>query len=155
MAAAVIAAALTGTGPVLLRAVTAAALAAKAPAARAHRLAIQVNTEDPTAMRHAISNALNAAKAFKDVNEPLSVEIVTYGPGIHMFRADTSPVKDLLPFLRANLPDVAFIVCGNSKAIMEQKEGHPLTLVEGAQVVPAGVVRLVELQEAGWSYIRP
>src|SRR6185503_9154128 len=156
-AALLIAAALTGSGPALLQAVTAATLAGKEPPAspRAHRLAIQVNTEDPTAMRHAISNALNAAKAYKDVSEPLEVQIVTYGPGIHMFRADTSPVKDLLPLLRANLPEVAFIVCGNSKVIMEQKEGHTLALVDGAQVVPAGIVRLMELQEAGWSYIRP
>jgi uncharacterized protein len=156
-AALLIAAALTGSGPALLRAVTAATLADKAPPApaRAHRLAIQVNTEDPTAMRHAISNALNAAKAYKEVNESLEVQIIAYGPGIHMFRADTSPVKDLLPFLRASLPEVAFVVCGNSKVIMEQKEGRTLALVDGAQVVQAGIVRLMELQEAGWSYIRP
>jgi uncharacterized protein len=154
-AALLVAAALTGGGPALLQAVTAATLAAREPPARAHRLAIQVNTEDPTAMRHAISNALNAAKAYQEVNQSLEVQIVTYGPGIHMFRADTSPVKDLLPFLRANLPEVAFIVCGNSKVIMEQKEGRTLALVDGAQVVQAGIVRLMELQEAGWSYIRP
>jgi intracellular sulfur oxidation DsrE/DsrF family protein len=46
-------------------------------------------------------------------------------------------------------------MCGNTKAIMERSEGHPLPLVDGSQVVPFGVVRLVELQEAGWSYMRP
>jgi intracellular sulfur oxidation DsrE/DsrF family protein len=122
---------------------------------RPHRIVFQVNSEDPAAMRHAITNSLNAGKHYKDRNEPLSIEIVAYGQGIHMFRADTSPVRDLLQFLRANNPDVAFSVCGNTKAIMERNEGRAVSLLDGTQVVPFGVVRLVELQEAGWSYMRP
>jgi uncharacterized protein len=125
------------------------------PYARTHRIAFQVNSDDPVAMKHAITNSLNAMKNYSDKKEPVAIEIVAYGPGVHMFRSDTSPVKDLLQFLHANHPDVRFSVCGNTKMIMEQKEGHPLALVDGAEVVPFGVVRLVELQEAGWTYLRP
>lgn len=122
---------------------------------KTHRIVIQVNSDDPTAMKHAITNSLNALKNYGDKHEPAALEIVAYGPGVHMFRADTSPVKDLLQFLRSSHPDVRFSVCGNTKMIMEKNEGHPLTLVDGAEVVPFGVVRLIELQEAGWSYLRP
>jgi intracellular sulfur oxidation DsrE/DsrF family protein len=38
---------------------------------------------------------------------------------------------------------------------MEKAEGHPVQIISQASVVPAGVVRLSELQEQGWSYIRP
>lgn len=106
-------------------------------------------------MKHAITNSLNAIKNYRETNEPVAIEIVAYGPGVHMFRTDTSPVRDLLQFLHANNPEVVFSVCGNTKMIMERAEGHPLSLVEGARVVPFGIVRLTELQEAGWSYIRP
>ena len=123
--------------------------------AKAHHIAFQVNSDDPVAMKHAITNSLNALKNYGGKGEPAAIEIVAYGPGVHMFRADTSPVKDLLQFLHTNYPDVRFSVCGNTKMIMEKNEGHPLALVDGAQVVPFGVVRLVELQEAGWTYLRP
>jgi uncharacterized protein len=126
-----------------------------APKTRTHRIVVQVNSDDPTTMKHAITNSLNAIKNYREKNEPVAIEIVAYGPGVHMFRADTSPVKELLAFLHANHPDVVFSMCGNTKIIMEKNEGHPLSLVDGAQVVPFGVVRLVELQEAGWSYLRP
>jgi intracellular sulfur oxidation DsrE/DsrF family protein len=106
-------------------------------------------------MKHAITNSLNAMKNYGEKGERAAIEIVAYGPGVHMFRADTSPVKDLLQFLRANHPDIRLSVCGNTKMIMEKKEGHPLALVDGAEVVPFGVVRLLELQEAGWTYLRP
>lgn len=122
---------------------------------KAHRIVFQVNSNEPAAMKHAITNSLNAIRNYREKKEPVAIEIVAYGSGVHMFRADTSPVKDLLQFLHVNNRNVTFSMCGSSKMIMEKNEGHPLTLVDGAQVVPFGVVRLVELQEAGWSYLRP
>jgi intracellular sulfur oxidation DsrE/DsrF family protein len=38
---------------------------------------------------------------------------------------------------------------------MEKAEGHMIALVAEATVVPSGVVRLMELQEQGFSYVRP
>ena len=35
---------------------------------------------------------------------------------------------------------------------IEQKE---IPLISQAKVVPSGVVRIIELQEQGWSYVRP
>lgn len=106
-------------------------------------------------MKHAITNSLNALKSYGEKSEPVAIEIVAYGPGVHMFRTDTSPVKDLLQLLRSSSPNVTFTVCGNTKMIMERAEGRPLALVDAVQVVPFGIVRLTELQEAGWTYIRP
>ncbi|OYX80357.1 MAG: hypothetical protein B7Y77_00670 [Bradyrhizobium sp. 35-63-5] len=122
---------------------------------KSHRVVFQIDTNDPITMRHVITNALNLTQAYEKAGQPSSIEIVAYGPGVHMFRVDTSPVLDLLRLLRANVPGIVFTVCGNTRGIMERSEGHPLSLVDGAQVVPSGVVRLVELQEAGWSYLRP
>jgi hypothetical protein len=38
---------------------------------------------------------------------------------------------------------------------MEKKEGQPITVLSEAVVVPSDVVRLMELQERGWSDVRP
>ena len=38
---------------------------------------------------------------------------------------------------------------------MEKAEGHAVTLLPEATIVDAGVVQLMELQEKGWSYVRP
>ena len=120
-----------------------------------HRVVFQLNENDEAAMRHAISNSVNLSNAYREKNEPIDIEIVAYGAGINMFRMDTSPVREALQFLHVNNPNIAFIVCGNTKAIMEKKEGHPIMFIDGVRVVPFGIVRIVELQEAGWSYIRP
>jgi hypothetical protein len=38
---------------------------------------------------------------------------------------------------------------------MARNEGKEPPLVDNAQLVPAGVVTLIELQEKGWTIVRP
>ena len=52
-------------------------------------------------------------------------------------------------------PEVQFSACHNTQMAMEKKEGHPIEIIPEAQVIPSGVVRVAERQEAGWSYVRP
>jgi intracellular sulfur oxidation DsrE/DsrF family protein len=72
-----------------------------------------------------------------------------------MLRDDTSPVKTEIRELRKLVPQVAFGACNNTKNAMEKREGKPVPIIAEATIVPAGVVRLIELQEAGYSYIKP
>ena len=72
-------------------------VAATAPAAaskKAHRLVLQVNSNEPATMNLALNNATNVEQHYKQRGEKIEIEIVTFGPGLHMLRDDTSPVKD-------------------------------------------------------------
>src|SRR5229473_3019451 len=126
-------------------------------APKAHRLLIQVDQNDPAVMNLALNNATNVIEYYRAKGEDVNVDVVAYGPGLHMLRADTSPVQDRIK----NLKDVAFpskiqfSACNNTKEGMEKKEGHPINVLSEAVIVPSGVVRLIELQEKGWSYVRP
>jgi uncharacterized protein len=124
---------------------------------KAHRLVIQVDQNDPAVMNLALNNATNVIEYYRAKGQDLNVDVVTYGPGLHMLRADTSPVKDRIKSLKdAAFPSkIQFSACGNTKEGMEKKEGQPITVLSEAVVVPSGVVRLMELQEKGWSYVRP
>ena len=122
-----------------------------------HRVAIQVNQNDPQVMNLALNNATNVLEYYRGKNEEVEIDIVAYGPGLHMLRADTSPVQDRLKRLKemAFPGKVQFSACNNTKQGMEKTEGHAISVVSDATIVPSGVVRLMELQEQGWSYVRP
>ncbi len=126
----------------------------KKPEPRVHRLVLPINSDDPTTMRALISTALNLPKYYRERNEPFAIEVVAYNAGVHMLRADTSPVKDLLRVVRGLTPDIRFVVCEATKLGMERAEGHPLVLLDNVDLVPNGPGRIIELQEGGWSYIR-
>ncbi len=122
---------------------------------KSHRLLLQINTEDVQTMNIVLGNALNAKKYYDDKGEALQVEVVAYGPGISMLRQDKSPVKDRIEEARKAIPGLALSMCNNAKMAAEKREGLTITPLPGVKVVPAGIVRVMELQEEGWSYVKP
>jgi intracellular sulfur oxidation DsrE/DsrF family protein len=125
-----------------------------APAA-AHKVAIQVNQNDKALMDLALNNAKNIVDFYKAKGENVAIEIVTYGPGLHMLRSDTSPVKERIAVMSLENRNITFAACGNTQANQSKAENKPVTLVAEAKVTPSGVVRLMELQKQGYAYIRP
>ncbi len=129
-------------------------VAKSGPAAK-HKVGIQVNQNDKALMDLALNNAKNIIEHYKAKGETVAIEIVTYGPGLHMLRADTSPVKDRIAPMALENANLKFIACANTQANQSKAEGKPVTLVSEAKVMPSGVVRLMELQKQGYAYIRP
>jgi uncharacterized protein len=120
-----------------------------------HRVVIQVSEEDPMLMNLALNNAENLTKFYKDRGETVQIEFVAYGPGLAMMRSDTSPVKARLTHISNSMKNVTFSGCGNTMANQSAKENKTVSLVPEAHVVTTGVARIVELQELGWTYVRP
>lgn len=125
--------------------------------AKTHRVAIQIDNSDPATMNLALNNVTNVVEYYRSKNETVQIDVVAYGPGLNMYRDDKSPVKDRLKQISemAFPSEVKFSACNNTKQAMKKKEGHPITIVPQASLVPSGVVHLSELQEQGWSYIKP
>lgn len=140
-------------GLLTLGAATAPA-AAQAPA-KEHRLVLHVDDNDAARMNLAISNLTNVHDFYTKRGEAIRIEVVAYGPGLHMFREDTSPVRLRLDQILLAYDNVVYTACGNTMTGMEKAEGKPVKLIADVGIVEAGVVRLIELQEQGWSYVRP
>jgi len=124
-------------------------------ATKTHHLAIHVDQNDAAVMNLALNNAANVTQAYEKNGDTVVIEIVAYGPGLHMLRDDTSPVKDRLKNFKAGMPNVTFSACGVTRAGMAKAEGKEIPIVAEATVVPSGVVRLMELQEQGYTYVKP
>jgi intracellular sulfur oxidation DsrE/DsrF family protein len=129
----------------------------KQPAAdkKQHQLVLQVNVNDPAMMNLALNNATNVAQYYKDLGEAAKIEVVTFGPGLHMLRDDTSPVKARIKTITESNPTISFKACGNTQQNMQKVESKDIVLIPEATVVKSGVVRVMELQEQGWTYVRP
>jgi intracellular sulfur oxidation DsrE/DsrF family protein len=129
----------------------------KRPAAakKSHRLVLQVNVNDLATMNLALNNAMNVAQYYKDRDEKVAIEVITFGPGLHMLRDDTSPVKARIKTIKEGNPAISFQACGNTQENMHKVENKEIPLIPEATVVKSGVVRVMELQEQGWTYVRP
>jgi uncharacterized protein len=135
---------------------SALALATPAPAQKKeHHLILQVNSNDPAAMNLTLNNATNVTQYYHEVGEPVKIEVVAFGPGLHMLRDDTSPVKARIEAMATSSPEVSFKACGNTQENMHKAENKDIPIISQAQLVKSGVVHIMELEEQGWNYIKP
>lgn len=143
----------------MIRQFALAAMLATAPClalaeGKVHHVAIHVDDSDTRVMNMALNNAQNVAAYYAEQGDEVVIEMVTYGPGLQMLVEGKSPVRDRISVMALELP-IRFSACANTIAGMEKKTGEKITLMDEAEVVPSGVVRLIELQEEGYAYVRP
>ncbi len=135
----------------LLHAAVAVAVAAAAPLALAqqaeNRVVIQVSDNDAAKWNLALNNARNLQTDLGAKN--VDIEIVAYGPGIGMLKADSVVGNRIGEALGSGVKVVA---CENT--MRGQKLTKP-DMLGGIGYVPAGVVEIMRRQQEHWSYLRP
>ncbi|HEC29222.1 MAG TPA: hypothetical protein ENI65_06520 [Gammaproteobacteria bacterium] len=115
-----------------------------------HKVVIQVSTDNPRTQKIALNNAVNLQKLYGMDN--IDIEIVAYGPGLGLL---TTKSKQADRVKSLALQDITFSACRNTMEKVKRKTGKLPVILEGVQTVPAGVARIIELQEQGYAYIRP
>ena len=115
-----------------------------------HKIVIQVSGPDPAEHKIALNMASNLQRLYGMDN--IVVEVVAFGRGLGILTpasAEAARVKSMA------LQDVRFSACANTMDKIERKTGKRPELTEGVEIVPAGVGRIMELQEQGYAYVRP
>jgi uncharacterized protein len=114
-----------------------------------------VSENGPEIMNLALNNAECLTNLYEQAGETVQIEIVAYGPELNMVRSDTSPVRDCFAALVSRLQPFTFSGCSNTLSTQSRQEGREISLLPEVHLVPAGIARIVQLQEQGWTYIRP
>lgn len=117
-----------------------------------HKVVIQVGSADAKIQTIALNNAVNVQKHYGPGE--VDVEIVAYGPGLSILTKGKKN-KNAKRVASLAMSDITFSACGNTMKKITKKKGKAPKLVEGVKVVPAGVIRIMELQSKGYAYIRP
>ena len=119
------------------------------------QVALHVNFNDPERLNYVLNNAENIYQHYHQKGMKIEIRIIAHGPGLHMFRDDTSPVKKRVSNLAASQDGLSFYACSNTKERMEKAEGKTLTIMVEASMVSSGIAEIMELQIQGWNYIKP
>ncbi|MCM5572330.1 DsrE family protein [Burkholderiaceae bacterium FT117] len=124
-----------------------AAAQASAQATPANRLVVQVSDGEPARWNMALNNVRNLQSELGASN--VEVEVVAYGPGINMLKADATTANRISEAIKSG---VKIVACENSlKAMKVGKEDMHGEI----GYVPAGVVEIMRKQQQGWAYVRP
>lgn len=111
-----------------------------------------ITSDDEYEISHVLSSASNVMKFYGP--EKCEVAIVCYSKGIKAVMKEANFFdKALQKRLKSLMTyDVEFIACGNT---MRTYNIDKKALLDGVDIVTAGIVELIERQIGGWIYIRP
>ena len=111
------------------------------------KVVFQVSDDNPRTWNLALNNLRNVQHDLGKEN--VIAEIVAYGPGIGMLKADSK----VEPRVTAALTDgVRVVACENT---MQNFRLTRADMIPGIAYVPSGVVELMDRQREGYAYIRP
>jgi intracellular sulfur oxidation DsrE/DsrF family protein len=144
-----LAAALVCAGIAFAPAVSYAQSAPRQAAQKAERyqVVLQVSDADPAKWNLALNNARNVQEDLGKDN--VSIEIVAYGPGLGMLKADSKVAGRLAQALDSS---IGLMACENT---MRNTKVTKADMYSGIHYVDAGVVHIMKRQREGWAYIRP
>jgi len=121
---------------------------AQAPQASVRpKVVLQMSESDPAKWNLALNNAKNIQTDLGAAN--VDVELVAYGPGIGMLKADSIVGNRVDEALASGVKVVA---CENT---MRAQKLTPADMLGKISYVQAGVVEIMQRQQQGWAYIRP
>ena len=112
-----------------------------------HKVVFQVSDSDPQKWNLALNNIKNVSDELGAGN--VEMEVVVYGPGIGMLKADSAVGKRIAETLKSGVKVVA---CENT---MKTQNLVYADMLPDIGYVPAGVVELMAKQQQGFAYIRP
>ena len=135
-----------GTALALAVGVGLAATAQTAPAAKS-RLVLQVSDADPAKWALALNNAKNVQHELGA--SKVDIEIVAYGPGIGMLKAEAPTANRITEATQAGIKVVA---CENTMTTQKLTKADMHATIGYA---PSGVVEIMSRQSEGWAYVRP
>ena len=131
----------------LLIAVLLSLLALPVLAQQKQRVVIQVSDNDPQKWGLALNNARNVQQDLGKDN--VQIEIVAYGPGLGMLKAESKVADRLAGALDNN---IGLIACENTMTNTKVRRSE---MYDGIAYVKAGVTHIMKRQQEGWAYIRP
>ena len=115
------------------------------------KVVFQVSDADPVKQAAAIDIANNIMKHYGGP-DTVDIEILAFGPGIGLYRAD----NPLRPRLESLLPSgVRLVVCKNTLDTLERTTGAAPQLIDGLIYVQTGVARIVERVGQGFVLVKP
>jgi hypothetical protein len=111
------------------------------------KVVFQVSEADPKTWNLALNNLKNVQDALG--KDKVDVELVVYGPGIGMLKAESTAGNRVNDAVAAGVKVVA---CENTMHAQKLSKDDMLASIS---YVPGGVIELMKRQKQGYAYIRP
>ncbi len=116
------------------------------------KVVMQITQNDQVAIDRLLKRAEYLVSMGSQLERPVRIEVVAYGPGLSMLRSDQSPYAERIMHLHKRYDNLLFVAC--QETLQKQQQGKsPVRLLQGVMVAPTGKGEVRLRRSQGWSII--
>ncbi len=114
-----------------------------------YKVVFHINLPDEVAFNQGLNNITNLLKSIPGKEN--DIIMLFNGPAVNLVAGNASePFHERIKVLHGQ--GVRFQACRNA---LQKFEVDPGSLIEECEIIPAGITAIIELQNAGFAYIKP
>ena len=115
---------------------------------------LHVSSAEAGSMQVALDEAEYLLRTYRENGRKLHLEILVNAGGLEHYRQDKTRFKVRLTSLKKDYPDLALLACNKTIQRLKMEKNEDAKLLNGVEVVPSALDRILYRLHSGWSYIK-
>jgi uncharacterized protein len=126
---------------------------AQIPVRGERRILLHLSSSEPGKLEQALDTAERLLSTYRELHQPVEVELVTNAGGLDLLRADVSPFADRVRELQRQYDNLTFMAC--QTALDQLRRDRQLTpdMLPETLITPNALDEILGRLQQGWMYI--
>jgi uncharacterized protein len=121
--------------------------------AESGRVVLHLFSDEPARMEAALHMAEQLASTRDKTGQPIRVEFLANGPGLHLLRVGGSPYAAKIAELRRTHNNLRLLACHEAMERMHER-GLNVVLLPNVEIAPSAEGQLAQRLTQGWRYVQ-
>lgn len=120
----------------------------------ATKVLVHLTSADIDAGLNTLDNLQQLLDTYASKQQKVRVEVIANGDGIKLLDSKNTVIAQRIRQLSAEHTNLTFAACKNTIDQMRINKGLVVNLIPQVKLIDSGVVKVIERQKQGWTYIR-
>lgn len=117
------------------------------------KILLHLSSAEPEKLEHALATVENLLHRYRQLAQPVELEVIVNAGGLNLLRADTSPYAQRVSALQNKYDNLSFVACQTALDRLHRETHQSPDLLPEALVTPNALEEILTRLQQGWVYI--
>lgn len=125
----------------------------QAPVQGERKILLHLSSAEPAKLEQALDTAEQLLASYRELHQPVEIEVVANAGGLELLRADVSPFAERVSDLQRKYDNLTFLACQTAMNRLRREQHVTPDLLPEALVTPNALEEILNRLQQGWVYI--
>lgn len=125
----------------------------KTPVRGERKILLHLSSAEPDKLEQALDTAEQLLASYRELHQPVEIEVVANAGGLDLLRADVSPFADRVRELQRQYDNLTFLACQTAMNRLRREQHVSPDLLPEALITPNALEEILNRLQQGWMYV--